>query len=152
MRTPAPAITVAVTLALLVAPGLASAQGMITVSPPKPAEAQAERPVTYSAAQVATGRAAYDRHCVMCHGAALDDGEFGGPPLNGNRFQETFGEQPVSVLYSFIEAAMPPDGPQRVSPRERTDIVAYLLSRNGYPQGAELPVNIDAMDNLIIEK
>ena len=84
---------------------------MITVAPPKVETVETERPVTYAASQVDTGRRGYDRYCVMCHGDNLDNGEFGGPPLVGNRFAETFGQQPVSVLYSFIEAAMPPTAP-----------------------------------------
>jgi mono/diheme cytochrome c family protein len=120
---------------------------------PDPAHAQAEeRPVTYSTAQSDAGRRAYTRYCAMCHGDNLDDGEFGGPPLTGLRFQQTFGEAPVSALYQYIGATMPPDRPGRLSDKARLDVIAYLLNRNGYASGAPLPATVEEMDFLIVRK
>ncbi|HZQ40621.1 MAG TPA: hypothetical protein VFA87_07500, partial [Rhizomicrobium sp.] len=39
--------------------------------------------LSFTAAQAASGEAEYKTSCIDCHGAHLDDGEFGGPPLKG---------------------------------------------------------------------
>ena len=145
-------IGVAIVLALSAGAGPLAAQGMITVAPPPPAEAATERPVTFSAAQADSGQGVYERYCVMCHGANLNDGEFGGPPLRGTSFEESWAGLPVSALYGYIEAAMPPDNPGALSQQGRTDVVAYLLSRNGYAEGAPLPGDLAAFDLLMLER
>lgn len=151
MKNSTAGLLVAGAMALAV-PGTSMAQGMITVGPPPAAEEPTERPVTISDAQAASGSDAYDRYCVICHGPNLNDGEFGGPPLRGLSFDESFGELPVSVLYSYIHATMPPDRPGQISHRDRTDIIAYILSRNGYAEGTPLPYDVQALDLLILEK
>ena len=47
--------------------------------------AAAQESPSYSATQAATGKTIYERQCVACHGAGLDDGEFG-PMLRGDEF------------------------------------------------------------------
>ena len=138
--------------ATLAGAGPIAAQGMITVAPPQPTEEAAERPVTFSAAQADSGGRVYERYCVMCHGANLNDGEFGGPPLRGTSFEESWDGLPVSALYGYIAAAMPPDNPAALSHQDRTEVVAYLLSRNGYDEGAPLPQDLAAFDLLLLEK
>ena len=46
--------------------------------------------VSFTAAQATAGEAAYKQHCASCHGASLDDGEFG-PPLKGVEFRGRWG-------------------------------------------------------------
>lgn len=137
---------------LLLASALAAAWGAAPQTAPAQEAGTVERQVTFSEQQAESGRAAYRRYCVECHGPDLDDGEFGGPPLRGLQFEEMFGGLPVSALYNYILATMPPDRPGRISDEDRTEIVAYLLQRNGYPDGTPLPENVAAMENLIVEK
>jgi mono/diheme cytochrome c family protein len=144
--------TLALALAVSLAATAGLAQGLITVAPPEAQKEPQERPVTFSREQADVGRRAYFHYCVTCHGDNLDDGEFGGPPLRGNRFEERFGGLPVTVLYTYIEAAMPPDRPGRISTEDRVAIIAYILSRNGYDTGQQMPKRYEAMDYLIIEK
>lgn len=142
-------------LMLLSAQSSIGAQNLITVEPPSSSPEAGrveERPVSYSEVQAERGSRVYQRYCLACHGRNLNDGEFGGPPLRGSRFEENFGESPVSALYSFIEATMPPDRPSGLSRRERTEVVAYILSRNGYREGDPLPVDIAKLDQLILVK
>ena len=44
------------------------------------------------AGQAASGRALYDQQCASCHGASLDNGEFG-PPLSGEEFLQSWGNR-----------------------------------------------------------
>ena len=47
---------------------------------------------------------------------------------------------------------MPPDSPGRYSEGTYADIMAYILKRNGFKAGAELPSDVDALYNLTLEK
>jgi mono/diheme cytochrome c family protein len=48
--------------------------------------AQSVATPSFTDAQATQGKAVYDRNCLSCHGANLDDGEFG-PPLKGVEFR-----------------------------------------------------------------
>jgi len=97
---------------------------------------------SFTTEQAADGKAAYQKSCARCHGANVDDGEFG-PPLRGGPFAEHWAEQPVSGLFTKIKSSMPPDAPGSLSDGTYTDVVAYLLSENGALPGARLPSNIE---------
>ncbi len=137
-------------------PGAAAGGGVLHlvqgVTAPKPVDPPAERPVSYSEQQSTYGRKAYRKYCRLCHGGDLNDGEFGGPPLRGVRFKETFGGQSVAALYDYISVAMPPDKPGQLSKKSLIGIVAYILDRNGYPAGAPMPRDADLLEYLIVEK
>ena len=49
---------------------------------------------TYTSAQAAQGKQAYEKACSACHGANLDDGEFA-PTLKGVDFRLRWGGKPV---------------------------------------------------------
>lgn len=108
--------------------------------------------VTITAAQAARGRAEYVRSCEDCHGANLDDGEFGGAPLKGLAFKEKWFGTTADSLYGFTSSAMPPDRPGRLSPQVYADLTAYILSVNGIQPGStELPPDLDKLSNLMVE-
>src|SRR5258705_1560255 len=64
---------------------------------------------TYTVAQAAAGKTAYDRSCASCHGGRLDDGALA-PALKGVGFMQKYGGKPVEGLFAKI-AAMPPASP-----------------------------------------
>lgn len=112
-----------------------------------------EKPVSYTNDQAARGEEEYEQECEECHGSDLRGGLIGGAPLRGVVFEEHWGGGlPASALYSYMSATMPPNAPGRLSPTDYADIQAYLLQRNGYPSGAPLPADLDALDYLIMEK
>ena len=116
----------AVLLAALAGPGAAGA--MADGVPPAFTQDQAER-----------GHAAYRRYCQNCHGSRLDNGEFGGAPLNGQYFARHWGTGSVAGLYDYMRTRMPADRPGRLSPQTYADLTAFLLSSNGYkPSATEL--------------
>jgi mono/diheme cytochrome c family protein len=108
---------------------------------------------SFTAEQVEQGRAAYNQNCQECHGSNLDNGEFGGPPLKGGYFSNNWGTGSVADLAGYAKALMPPDRPGRLSEQTYTNIVAFLLSNNGYePDGQELPNDAAAQQKMSLKK
>src|SRR3569832_2063560 len=64
---------------------------------------------TYTAAQAAAGKTAYDASCASCHGGNLDDGALA-PPLKGVAFVQKYGGKSVDTLFSKA-TTMPPASP-----------------------------------------
>ena len=109
--------------------------------------------VTFTAAQAEEGKATYTRNCADCHGSTLDNGEFGGAPLRGSWFRNKWGNGSVASLYAFTKAKMPPDRPGALSDKVYADLVAYILSVNGYKPGdRELPTDPAAQQPLTLKR
>ena len=88
---------------------------------------------SYTAAQAARGDAVYRRDCAVCHGPALEGIERV-PALAGAAFLQTWQGGSLLRLLERVEG-MPPDRPDRLSPRERADVLAFLLRANGVAAG-----------------
>lgn len=102
--------------------------------------------------QADRGLAEYTRSCADCHGANLDDGEFGGPPLKGVGFREKWFNISADVLYGFISTQMPPDRPGQLGAETYADLTAYILLQNGKMAGTEaLPADLTALSELHID-
>src|SRR5262245_7634968 len=93
----------------------------------------ASQPAPFTAAQATAGKAAYDRSCAGCHGAAL---EGAGPAvtLKGVAFMTKFGGLPVEKLHADVRRMPPGGGTSDLN--ISTAIVAYLLQQNGAVAGA----------------
>ena len=90
----------------------------------------------YTSAQAARGAALFGSQCSSCH---RDGGS--APNLAGDRFTRTFSDSALSTLFNTIKTTMPRMAPGSLSDAQYTDIVAYLLRLNGYPDGmSELAV------------
>ncbi|MDB5705259.1 MAG: hypothetical protein JWN66_2375 [Sphingomonas bacterium] len=141
------ALSIAGPVALFIAAaGIATARSA-------PAQATDPAPASFTAAQAASGLAEYKANCADCHGANLNDGEFGGPPLKGEAFRAKWFGRPPSALIGFTRAAMPPDSPGRLPLGTYVEIAAYLLSANGIAPGEQtLPADMKALGELRIEK
>lgn len=117
------------------------------------AAAPTEKPVSFAADQSDRGKSRYDKDCRECHGEDLKGGMNGGAPLRGMAFEEKyFDGLPASVMFSFLSSAMPPESPGRYSEAIYADLMAYILDKNGVREGAPLPADFDALDNLIMKK
>lgn len=77
----------------------------------------------------------YSENCARCHGPDLKGQA--GPALAGEKFASTleFGKMSADQLFTFISTQMPSDHPGSLSQKEYEDVLAYILSRNGYPKG-----------------
>ncbi len=115
--------------------------------------APAQTAPTFTAEQAERGQAAYGHNCQDCHGSTLDNGEFGGAPLNGSYFRLHWGSGSVAALYSKTKTAMPPDRPGQLSDQTYVDLTAYLLSQNGYAVGdKELPSDLETQQKMSLKK
>jgi mono/diheme cytochrome c family protein len=115
--------------------------------------AAATVPVSFTADQVASGAEIYDRRCADCHGSTLDNGEFGGAPLNGSYFKQHWGGGTVAGLVGYAKAKMPPDRPGSLTDQNYADLTAFLLEANGYPKGdKELPPDTPSQQTMSLQR
>jgi mono/diheme cytochrome c family protein len=89
----------------------------------------------YTTAQAANGAKAYQKNCASCHGAKLEGGM--GPALIGKQFWLTYGGKKISILWSAVHTQMPMMAPGSVSAKNSTNIMAFLLEKNGVPFGSK---------------
>jgi quinoprotein glucose dehydrogenase len=89
----------------------------------------------YTKAQAARGEQAYATACASCHGADLAGGEMA-PALTGGEFQANWSGLTLDQLFDRIRNTMPLDRPQTLDRPEVADIVAYVLAKSSFPEGA----------------
>jgi mono/diheme cytochrome c family protein len=105
----------------------------------------------YSLAQAARGETAYVKECARCHGAGLA-GADQSPPLVGSAFLGNWNGLPLSDLHSRIKTTMPSDSVGILDRQLVTDVIAYMLKMNGFPEGArELSVESDSLKAIVIQ-
>ena len=78
----------------------------------------------FTEAQVASGQIVYDSQCKPCH--------------NMQFYRDTlrsWNNQPLLWLWESIMGTMPADNPGSLMLEEYTDVIAYILSENGFPTG-----------------
>jgi mono/diheme cytochrome c family protein len=110
-------------------------------------------PVSFTADQVARGSDIYADRCVQCHGDTLDNGEFGGAPLNGKYFKQHWGGGSVAALVAYMKAKMPPDRPGSLTDQSYADLASFLLDNNDYPKGdKELPPDTSSQQKLSLQR
>ena len=93
----------------------------------------------FTAEQIASGQQVYDSSCKTCH--------------NMRFYRDTlrsWNNQPLLYLWENIMGTMPADNPGSLMFEEYTDVIAYILSENGFPAG-DLKLDPDnGMDNIKI--
>jgi mono/diheme cytochrome c family protein len=110
-------------------------------------------PVSFTADQVGRGSDIYSDRCVQCHGDTLDNGEFGGAPLNGKYFKQHWGSGSVAALIAYMKAKMPPDRPGSLTDQSYADLASFLLDANDYPKGdKELPPDTASQQKLSLQR
>ena len=106
----------------------------------------------FSKEQVERGRTAYNAQCARCHGETLGGGETS-PALVDERFFAIWAGRTVGELVEYTRTTMPSDGPGKISRKRCSDIVAYVLSANGFPAGDhEFPTELDALNQITITR
>ena len=105
----------------------------------------------YSKDQASRGEKAYNSQCARCHGDALLGGE-NSPPLVDRDFLDKWNGKSVGDLVDLTRKTMPSDGPGKLSRRQGTDIITYLLKSNGFPAGdVELDSDAAVLSQIIIQ-
>src|SRR5262245_29130932 len=106
----------------------------------------------YTQAQATRGAALFDRACASCHGADLSGGNFA-PALAGDTFAGRWRGQTVGDLFTIVKGTMPADEPKSLLDEEYADVVAYLLSKNGYLAGEKaLTTSVPGLMQLFFKK
>jgi mono/diheme cytochrome c family protein len=99
----------------------------------------------YTADQAASGEKIYSEKCSSCHGAALGGGEMA-PALAGQEFATNWNDLSLGDLFERMRISMPQDDPGSLTRQQNVEVLAFLLSRGGYPAGeAPLPTQTDAL-------
>lgn len=105
----------------------------------------------YTKDQATRGKARYFTACASCHGGLLQ-GDGDAPELAGNLFMKRWGNQSVAALFTFATTQMPIGRPGSLGAQGYADVIAFILSNNGFPDGTkELPANEPALENITIE-
>ena len=104
----------------------------------------------FTVEQVSRGQTAYDKDCSTCHQLSLG-GADDAPALTGGAFRSNWNGQTLGDLHDRIRTSMPPDDPGIYGRQHVSDVIAYLLSVNGYPAGkVELPIEAEALQGVRI--
>jgi mono/diheme cytochrome c family protein len=105
----------------------------------------------YTEEQAKRGGALYSQNCARCHGPDLTGGETA-PALASAEFKETWSGLSVDDLFERIKISMPQDNPGNLSRQQTADILAFVLSRDGFPAGAiELPREAEVLKQMRFE-
>jgi len=104
----------------------------------------------YTKEQGRRGELASGGSCDSCHGEKLVGSDLG-PPLRGDDFLATWKGRNTAELFERIRSTMPTDSPGSLSGQRYLDIVAYILSANGFPAGeSELPPDPAVLRSIVI--
>lgn len=93
----------------------------------------------FTEAQVTSGAVVYENSCKTCH--------------NMRFYRDTlrsWDKQPLIYFWESIMGTMPADNPGSLGLDEYTNVIAYILSENGFPAGEHTLDPDDGMDKISI--
>ncbi len=97
----------------------------------------------FTAEQVAKGRTGHRAFCLSCHGSENYTGE---------QFESMWLGRTVYDFFESLRTTMPNDEPGKLTTEEYVDVIAYILSLNGYPPGSTaLPYDENALRKVKID-
>jgi len=106
----------------------------------------------YTQAQAERGAASFSASCTRCHSAQANAGEEG-RNLAGKAFWDSFRESTVDHLLDYVSKNMPNGtAAGSLSANTYVDLVAFILSRNELPAGANELTKESAVGVQIIAK
>jgi len=88
----------------------------------------------YTEEQAMRGGPLYSQGCAACHAPDLTGGEMA-PALASAEFKSNWSGLSVDDLFERIKVSMPQDNPGSLSRQQTADILAFVLSRGGFPAG-----------------
>jgi mono/diheme cytochrome c family protein len=112
----------------------------------------------FTGAQAERGRAVYSGACGRCHGRRLDGAPDNPdmratPPLARAKFLRNWQGRTLASLYEYMRATMPESSPGSLTDEEYVDVIAYMLSVSGAPEGeTELKPDSRELVRFVIEE
>lgn len=102
--------------------------------------------ISFTKDQVQKGAGAYAQSCATCHGSQLEGGA--GPALTGPNFKTLSSKVGAHVgdIFTFMASDMPLNNPASLPHTTYVDIMAYILSKNGFKPGKS-PLTYDKAMN-----
>jgi mono/diheme cytochrome c family protein len=82
----------------------------------------------FSKAQADRGRSVFVNVCANCHTRSQ---------FNDGTWRRKWEGRTVYDVFESVRSTMPNDNPSGLSDQEYVEIIAYLLSQNGYPAGSQ---------------
>ncbi|MGE0702677.1 MAG: c-type cytochrome [Vicinamibacterales bacterium] len=132
-------------LALAVAGAAATMFAVVSAVQIGSAQTKSQWDGVYTAEQATAGEAIYAEKCSSCHGATLGGGEMA-PALAGQLFATNWSGLSLGDLFERMRISMPQDDPGSLTRQQNVEVLAFMLSRGGYPAGeTPLPTQTDAL-------
>lgn len=104
----------------------------------------------YTAEQAQRGEQIYQTACQSCHAADMRGGPVAGGLL-GLGFQYVWKDRTLAQLLAIMQGKMPPGQPGSLGEQAYLDLLAAVLRRNEFPDGAaELQANPEALQSIVI--
>ena len=98
----------------------------------------------FTSGQASRGEQRFRQVCAACHST----NEF-----RGGRFRIKWVGQTAGDFFDFVSTTMPDGDPGSLSLEDYANLLAYILSLNGYPAGEEpLTADVSALRNVRIEE
>jgi len=106
----------------------------------------------YTSEQANRGKSLYEKKCTECHGSMDTPTPAMAPLLNDYGFQVAWKDRTVGQFFTRIRETMPQNEPNTLSPEEVADIIAYVLSANQMPTGAQaLPADVELLRQIKLD-
>jgi len=93
----------------------------------------------FTEAQANAGQSVYDANCRTCHDMKFYENTL-----------KSWNSQPLIYLWETIMGTMPADNPGSMMFEEYTDVLAYILSENGFPAGEKPLDHNEGMESISI--
>lgn len=112
----------------------------------------------FTEAQASRGQEVYTGLCGACHGRRLngapeDPDMRSTPPLARASFLRRWEGTSLATLFGYTQATMPESNPGSLTDEEYVDIIAYMLSVSGMPEGDdELQPDLQGLAQVVIEQ
>lgn len=104
----------------------------------------------YTDGQAERGRTAYAQACASCHADDLR-GKSTVPSLVEESFTFLWADMSLGDLFERTRLLMPSDRPGSLPPTTYADIIAFIVSKNGFPAGSvELGPDVAALKQIVI--
>ena len=105
----------------------------------------------YTDEQAARGEMLYQEWCASCHAPDLSGGDLA-PGLAGGEFVWNWSGLTVGQLFERLRISMPQENPSSVTRAQKADILAFMMSANEFPVGAqELVGRSEILDQFMFE-